>query len=206
MNNEFLTIKQYEEIAKKILHKIHKPLYKDIIKDVEKFGEIVKALMIADWKFNGIGNKYGYRKQYIQWTIGKMYGKTKNQAKIVEDILPDGRNLLDNLLTEECIENLDYEAIDIQDELEKLSSRILNSQVLTTKEKSYLTDCFINKLEIADIAKKNNIYKKSVIAILKKGLLKLGLNNGNISRFSSGGHGRTNFNKRTVKPQHRGQI
>lgn len=75
-----ITIEEYKKIAYKIINGLIKQnnTLKNLYKNQDLLNEIIHAIMMADWKFNGNGNKFGYRKQCVIWAIGSYFKSQKS--------------------------------------------------------------------------------------------------------------------------------
>lgn len=160
---EYLTLEEYEVIAKKILKASYPKVSKIILNDDEKFGEVVRAIMMGDWKWDGRGTLVGYRKQRVKWCIGAMYDKISKTPNTLE--------LLDNT-ADISVENI-YDLVDIDDKLEFIRRRALSSKILTDKEKKCISEYFAQR-DIGLIAADLKTTKENVRYSIKQGLRKMG--------------------------------
>ena len=173
---EYLSLKEYQDIAKKILNGTFPRIAQFIIKDEDKFGEVVNSIIMADWKFNGKGNLFGYRKQRVKWTVlGFLIQKTDLSLNF---------NITDTIeLSETIADKLTYDNIEEEDSRKFLRNKVTNSKVLTEREKICISQYLTEDGELSNIADALDIHKEAVKTSIRRGLSKLGLYNGYIERF-----------------------
>lgn len=157
---ENLTIQDYEEIAHKIINgliKTHTSL-NNIHKNIDLLNEIVSAIMKADWKFNGHGSLYGYRKQHVLWAIGRYY-ETKGKQPITFSIndIPDQPDKPQRI-------NLDQ--IDCFD-------HILDGHNLSSIQKEYIYLRYYHDWTYSKIGDKYGVARQAVHQSIKNGLDKI---------------------------------
>jgi predicted DNA-binding protein YlxM (UPF0122 family) len=174
---EYLSLKEYQTIAKKLLNASFPKLAYNIINDNEKLGEVIHALVLADQHFDGRGTLHGYRKQRVTWVISSIYSKQSDDLslnfKIGEKI-----ELCDTIAHKAGFDETDY-----ADRLENLGDKLTKSKVLTEKEKNCISQYFIESVELADIATNLDIHKEAVKMSIRRGLSKLGLYDEYSKRF-----------------------
>lgn len=144
---EMLTIREYEQIAVKIIKaQCTSTIANYIYKDEDRFGEVVNAIMDADWKWNGAGDIYGYRKQRAQWCIYKIInkmGESKNKHKVHNFSELKYENFKDK-------KNSNILDVEQKDYVENL---IKNLSTLDDTERSFLTQLLITQESTENIAK-----------------------------------------------------
>lgn len=178
MSEELLTIADYQEIARKILNASFPRVCSDVMKHVDKFDEVVSAIMMADHKFDGRGDKYGYRKQRVIWTIKKLYGP---QPKKTLSLNHTGSNDVEML--EGVAAKPDFDIVEFKDDISYLNERVTASKTLTEKEKFCILEYLVHDKSLAEIADHFDIQKKSVLCNVRNGLTKLGIFNGYSKRL-----------------------
>lgn len=170
---EYLPLKEYEKLARKILICSFKRIAKQILRDNDKFGMVVEELIKADWKYDPekcskppyTSSLEGYRKQRILWILDKLL-KTNPKVKSMGD--------LENIKFMSSI-NMDAETVEFSDTINDLCNKIKDTNTLSVKEQMCAEGYFINKLNIDDIANSMGIKKQSVKINLRKAVLKLGV-------------------------------
>jgi predicted DNA-binding protein YlxM (UPF0122 family) len=173
---KYLSLKEYQNIAAKLLSASFPRVAGHIMQDNEKFGEVVSALMMADWNFDGRGSLYGYRKQRVHWTI---MGLIKDKPNLSLNFnITDSLELVDTLPDKE-----QYDSVEYNDRKDFLRDKITNSKVLTEKEKTCISQYLTEDVELAKIADDLDIHKEAVKMSIRRGLSKLGLHNEYIERF-----------------------
>ena len=169
---EMLLDKEYQLIAKKILYNTCNPeLSEAIYNDEDYFGSIASAIMIADWKWDGRGTIYGYRKQYAKWTI----------YRIIKEINSNKRE--HNIRNFSSFEFSDFydktqkdfvEEIEQQDYIQHIKYKIENSKLLVDNEKYILISKFLNDSSISEIAETLQIRVEAVRQALTRAMTKIG--------------------------------
>lgn len=179
---EYLPLKDYEKLARKILVCSFKRIAAQVIKDNDKFGMVVEELIKADWKYNP--DKYtkpphtisleGYRKQRILWILDKLLKRDKNITRIKS---------IDNHKSISITG--DTQEVDFMDSFNDLCERIKDDNNLSPKEQICAEGYFINKLDIDDLADNLGIKRQSVKTNLKKAIVKLGVYDEYIGRLQN---------------------
>lgn len=184
---EYLPLKDYEKLARKILVCSFKRIAGQVIKDNDKFGMVVEELIKADWKYNP--DKYtkpphtisleGYRKQRILWILDKLL-KVDKQVKKIKNI--------DNHKAVSVPGNT--QDIDFLDSFDDLCEKIKEDNDLSPKEQICAEGYFINKIDIDDLADNLGIKRQSVKNNLRKAIIKLGVYDEHLKRFQNRRQGR----------------
>ena len=173
---EYLSLKDYQSIAERLLTKSFPKFAQHILNDSEKLGEIIHALMLADWNFDGRGTLYGYRKQRVSWAISAIYNKKADLS--LNYNITDTMELCDTLP-----DKMSFDMVEYEDRIDNLRDRLTNSKVLTEKEKICISQYLTEGLELDTIAKNLDIHKEAVKMSVRRGLSKLGLYNEHTKRF-----------------------
>jgi len=147
-----LTDREYREIAKKILfNNASTDVANSIYKNNIKFGRIVSAVMIADWKWNGKGNKYGFRKIMVCWEIKKILAEQRNpKNKHLSLNYANKNNEQENITVADQTDY--YEAIDKLDYEDTIKTKICDSVKLSKKEKGIMIARMLENKSINHIA------------------------------------------------------
>lgn len=180
MTEEKLTIADYEEIARKILNASFPNVCNDVMKHVDKFDEVVSAIMMADHKFDGRGDRFGYRKQRVIWAIKKIYGPKSRKILSLNYGNTDDMDLSDSVQARD-----EFDMVEFSDEIAHLKERVTASKILTKKEKFCILEYLVHDKDLQEIADHFSIQKKSVLCNVRNGLTKLGIFNGYSQRLSS---------------------
>jgi len=144
------TMAEYELIAKKIIAK--HPMRTTILQSEEKFSDIMMAVMTADWKWDGRGNIYGYRKAWVGYAIKNLLTKHKreNKKNTISIFLETG----DNLCIEDSIEDEynDIKQIEDQDYLDAIFQYVEDSTEFDQKKKTAFLRYSRESMSVKDIA------------------------------------------------------
>lgn len=188
---EFQTLNTYRTIAQKAVRKLAPKFYPalamEIINNDEAFGEIVNAIITADWKWdeNRIGKEtgkkktlYSYRNQCVIWAL-KTYitnkYKTNKSVSINRTRSNDDGSFDDQV---EDIRNIDPADIVMNMELEsnrqKLVNELFNSSILTEKQKEQIKLYYFHNQTLSEIGSKYGTTREAVRQNIKKGLKSIG--------------------------------
>jgi predicted DNA-binding protein YlxM (UPF0122 family) len=174
---EYLSLKEYRTIAKKLLSASFPKVAGHIMSDDDKLGEIVYALAMADKEFDGRGSLYGYRKQRVSWAISSIYNKRPDDYSL-------NFNITDTIeLCDTIPDKAGFDMTDYIDRMENLRDRLTNSKVLTEKEKTCIGQYFTENIELTKIASNLDIHVEAVKMSIRRGLSKMGLYNEYTERF-----------------------
>jgi len=163
-----LTDAEYQSLAKIILYKnctlsVANSIYKDPI----KFGKVISSVMIADWKWNGTGNIYGFRKQMVKWCVEnilKQNQRIKNKNLSIssefDPLIEKNEKVIDE------IENNDYNHY--------IKEKILLSKKLTNTEKKIIIYKLLENKTNKEISKELNKTVEGIRQTFKRAVKKLG--------------------------------
>lgn len=172
MNNEMLEHKEYEIIAKRVLYNFcNNAVAEHIYTDPIKFGTVVGAVMTADWKWNGTGSKYGYRKQRVQWAVYRILQESNSTNKIFK-MIPFSQFEHDDFYVESPksftsqIEQNDY--------MDYIEGKINTSNILSDNEKQVLIGKIIKNKTIKEMSEEFGTLKESIRQTLQRGIEKIG--------------------------------
>ena len=171
---EYLTDSEYQKIAKKLIFdNCNAEISHHICNDPTKFGVVVNAVMTADWKWDGRGNKYGYRKQRAKWAI----------YKIISDITkktdrPNIQTFSELLREDHEISSLNkknfVDDVDQKDYIEYVTNQIRNSKVLLDNEKTVLIGKFIQDKTVVELSEELEVRGESIRQTLNRAMVKIG--------------------------------
>lgn len=165
---KYLTLSEYEIIAKKIINASFPKLSNWIMSDNDKFGEVVTALILGDMHWDGRGTLVGYRKQRVQWCIQTIINKEKKRPVSLNINITDNMELLETIP-----DVIGPDMVEYNDKLEVLRSRVRHSSVLTDREKTCMTQYFDNK-SLDNIGEELGISKECIKTTIRRGLKKMG--------------------------------
>lgn len=185
-NEEFLPLCEYILMAKKIVSKLSSQYNKKLLNNDDVISYVANAIMMADWRWDSEykskeGRKkdlYSYRNQCAIWAIKTLVSKKTKKKKIysLDETISstDGRNNFDFLEDCSCIDPSD--ALCKEETKESLCEDIkslLNSDVLTNKQKDYINLYYFEGLTLEKIGKKFNVTREAVRQNINKGIAKL---------------------------------
>lgn len=186
MDIKYESLETYHLLAKKIVSKFASPFIKtDILNNEEALSEIAEAIMIADWKWdssrqghNGQSKtRYSYRNQCGLWAIKTYTTKKIKKQKKESYINSSSKNDTDYLsdVTSSNAYN-PYEIVAQKEEQELITqsiNEILNSNILTEKQKDQITDYYFENKTLLEIGKKYGVSREAVRQNIQKGLSKI---------------------------------
>lgn len=175
---EYVTQQEYERITKSLLMKNYKNQINTIFNDNDLFYYLVSEVMWADAKFNGMGTLYGYRKQRLQWAMGRVKRQImKGKPVFLSELQTkdDGREYVCKELA--CRDNT--KDVENRELLDKFVERVQNSVTLTENEKYILEQYFIHQTKVVDLCETLELKKGSIYRSIRRGLVKLGIRNDN---------------------------
>lgn len=164
----YLSLPEYELIAKKILNASFPKISGWIFKDNDKFGEVVSAVIQGDMHWDGRGSLVGYRKQRVVWCVRSMLNKEKKKPVSLNFNITDTMELLETIP-----DVIGPDLVEFNDKLEALLNKIEKSPVLTEKEKKCMNLYFSNK-GLAYISENLGVSKECVKSTIRRGLNKIG--------------------------------
>jgi RNA polymerase sigma factor (sigma-70 family) len=183
---QFDTLDTYLSLAKKTISKFGPKFYNglssEMLKNPDAISEIATAIMYADWRFDPDRKgksgqqktKYSYRNQCALWAI-KTYITTKykkrkdisldfddhNESSKLSDTIIDYKNLspVSILIDEEEKSNLNRDI-----------NEILNSPILSEKQKQQIRMYYFEEETLSSIGKKFGVSREAIRQNIKRGL------------------------------------
>tara|TARA_R110000824_G_scaffold104833_1_gene248528 strand:- start:3434 stop:3958 length:525 start_codon:yes stop_codon:yes gene_type:complete len=170
------SLAEYDITAKKILMTVAPSVALIIINDPDRFGYVVGEVMKADWKWNGNGTKYGYRKQRVIWAVKKILSSIKKNQKTLSlhQLVKDSSNTILDI-----VDNRHKSLVDEYDYVGFIRKKVENSSVLSIREKECIISYCFDDASLRDTGTKLGIHRESVRQNVRRGLRKLGMTNGN---------------------------
>jgi RNA polymerase sigma factor (sigma-70 family) len=188
---EYDELSTYLDLAKKTISKFApKFIAKEMLSCNDAVSDVATAIMFADWKFdpNRVGSKtgakktlYSYRNQCAIWAI-KTYitnkYKTKNSTKYSLDFSP-GHGIQGNetaTIVNQLSDNKSKDPLDIliENEQKQIISEsvysLLNSPILSDKQKDQIKLYYIDNLTLSAIGKKYGVSREAVRQNIKRAI------------------------------------
>lgn len=185
-NNEFLPLCDYILMAKKIVSKLSSQYNKRLLNNDDVISYVANAIMMADWRWDNEykskeGRKkdlYSYRNQCAIWAIKTLVSKKTKKQKVysLDETISgsDDRNNFDFLEDDSCIDPC--EAMCAEESKGSLCDDIhslLQSNILTEKQKEYINLYYFEGLTLDKIGKKFSVTREAVRQNINKGIAKL---------------------------------
>lgn len=163
---EFLTIKEYETIAKNIIRATF-PNQAKLLSQPDKLGELITILAFADKEFDGRGTLHGYRKQRVKWWAYKILEKfLKDEKHYSLDIEYDNPPYKINVVSTD----INHETTtDIKDEISILKTKVIDSKLIKSASKEYIL-YFLDTMDLDKTSKQFGIKRATLYNSIKKQL------------------------------------
>ena len=183
---EFLSLEEYTTMAKKIISKMSAGFNRTFLNSDDIISYVANAIMMADWRWDSEYNskegrkksQYAYRNQCAIWAIKTFVSKKmyKNNCFSLEDNISesDERNNL-NFYPDEKQEDPSI-IIEINDaylQIKQDVDDLLNSGILTDKQKEYVSLYYLEGLTLEKIGHKFGITREAVRQNINKSLEKI---------------------------------
>lgn len=175
----FEALDDYYLIAKKIISthapKIRTGLADEMLNNDDAISNIAHAIMMADWKFDGRGNRLGYRKRMGEYAI-------KNYAARSGRVFRRQVFSLDNFINK-MVESESFaqslpdlsggpgDNIERQEELDVLRERLeelLSCDLISDQQASYLRMYYLEGKSLSEIGKTRGVSKQGVSELIRK--------------------------------------
>ena len=180
---QFESLEFYLKLARKTIAKFGQSMGNGISKEMlsseDAVANVANAIMMADWRwdpdrYGATGQqktKYSYRNQCAIWAVKSYVSRKykKNKSKKQENLSIDSyldsssESSFKNLLPSKCLDPL---SILIENEssstVRDYVNDIINSDILTERQRLYLKYYFIEDMTLEDIGKKFSITREAV--------------------------------------------
>jgi RNA polymerase sigma factor (sigma-70 family) len=188
---EFDSLSNYLMMAKKAISKFanntYQGLSKKMLNDEDAVSHVANAMMMADWRWdenyeNKDGTKktkYSYRNQCALWAIQSYTTKNSKKSKYIKNVYSldntiDGDNPVDiyqftpnnNQLTPDAI----LENKEDKDSVNQLIDKLLNSELLSERQKEYIRLYYFENYTFEKIGKRYQITREAVRQGLNKAM------------------------------------
>jgi RNA polymerase sigma factor (sigma-70 family) len=168
----YCSLDEYILMAKKSIAKFASPLAKGLLRNDDFISEIAHSIMMADWRWNGLGDRVGYRSKCANWAIKVNLRKLKKNTdlKILSlnyDINYDNGN--DNVGLYNIIEDkrLNNYPKSINTEA------IFEKSGLTDKQKQLLIMYYIDGMKLREIAEQVGTTPQNINKIIRTSVKKI---------------------------------
>lgn len=187
----FESLDFYVTLAQKIIAKfggkVSSTISKNMLKNEDAISFVANAIMMGDWRWKDTQNNkslYSYRNQCGIWAIKtyitKFYKAKNSKRKLSSEYSLNYMNMEDGHELEQIIpdkDQLDPLEILINNENEdirsKLINQILNSDLLSDKQKQYIKLYFFENLTLDKIGKRFGVTREAVRQSIKVSINKI---------------------------------
>lgn len=186
-NIEFLSLDDYLLMARKIISKMSSGPYKHYLNTEDVVSYVANALMMADWRWDENysskdgrkKNLYSYRNQCAIWAIKTLISKHKKSKKDIKVYsLDDTINSMDLRSSIDFIEDsksanplATLEKEESDEDIKRLINELLNSDMISDKNKQYIKMYYFDGLTLEKIGKHFNITREAVRQGINKSLM-----------------------------------
>lgn len=181
MNKEYDSLPSYINLAKRMISKFAPKFYKNLayemLNNEDAISDVANAIMTADWKYDAERTgkqtgkkktKYSYRNQCAIWAIKTFItAKYKKNNSAISNY--DSISIFEQDHKAKCPLDILTEAE--SDSLQKeYIQEILNSEILTTKQKEQIEMYYFNNKTLAEIGEAYGVTREAVRQNLLKGV------------------------------------
>jgi RNA polymerase sigma factor (sigma-70 family) len=185
MDLYYETLDTYTLLAKKVISKFSSSFYSglrnELLNNEEAISEIAEALMIADWRWdadrkghNGQSKtRYSYRNQCGLWAmktyVSKKY-KKKNRQISIDHAAGEDKSYLHNVPDYNSDPSEIVSEKEEKDLLQKNIYDLLNSDILTSKQKDQIHQYYFEDKTLLEIGKQYGVTREAIRQNIQKGL------------------------------------
>lgn len=168
-NKDFGTLDEYLEIARRTIvsyaGEIRLGLADEMLKNEDAVANVAHAVMMADWHFDGRGDKFGFRKQRIKWAI-RNYITRKTHRQYTTTIDGGGHCAMSLKDTEANMPDVNINREEMATSLHKL----LDSGSISKQAASYLRQYYLEGSCLQQIADRRGVTKQGVQQLITSSL------------------------------------
>lgn len=194
-NIKFESLDFYINLSQKIIARIAPTFFsglsKEMLKNEDAISFVANAIMMGDWRWDDQNNKlnkvnkslYSYRNQCAIWAIKtyitKQYKNKHSKKKLSTEYSLNYSDNDDSQLESIIADSDQLSPIDIlcnQEEAEdrkKLIEDLLNSEIISTKQKEYIKLYYFENMTLEKIGQKFNITREAVRQSIKSAISKI---------------------------------
>lgn len=181
---EFVSTEEYLKIAQRLVRKIA-PRYRvglaeQILKSEDALSNIATQIMMADWRWNGNGTLYGYRKKCVEWAINgfieRDVARSKHKVVSLNNVTTNTND--DNEFIS-MIPGKDPNPADIaenneeQQLREEIIDKILGSGLLTETQETCIRLHYLSGMSISDVGRQLGVSRQAIQDNVQRGINKL---------------------------------
>lgn len=182
---EFVSTEEYLKIAQRLVRKIapcYRPgLAEQILRSEDAISNIATQIMMADWRWNGNGTLYGYRKECVKWAIKGFIERDVTRSKRKTLSLNNSAKNGDEDIQEyiNMIPGADPDPAEVveQDESEtmktQLIDQILGSGILTNTQEKCIRLHYLEGKSMSDIGRELGVSRQAVQDNVQRGISRL---------------------------------
>lgn len=172
-DNYYCTLDEYILFAKKSIMRFASPVAKSLLKNEDFISDIAYAIMMADWRWDGNGDRVGYRSKCADWAIKVNLNKLKKQNKKNKDILSLNWQINNNR------NDSDADLYSIVEDKRLTKSKeidvkgILENSGLTDLQKQYISMYYMENMNLKQIAEQFNTTPQNINQTITRGIEKI---------------------------------
>jgi RNA polymerase sigma factor (sigma-70 family) len=181
----FVSTDEYVKIAQRLVRKIA-PVYRpglaeQILRSEDAISNIATQIMMADWRWNGNGTLYGYRKECVKWAIKGFIERDVARSKRRVLSLNNTTRSSDDDTQEymSMIPGKDPNPADVVEQNESdsmkvgLIDQILGSGILTNTQEKCIRLHYLQGKSMSDIGRELGVSRQAVQDNVQRGISKL---------------------------------
>jgi hypothetical protein len=165
--NEYLTIA--EKMIGALAPSIKYGLAEEMLNSDDAISNVAHDIMLADWQFNGRGNRFGFRKDRARYSIKSYLGrKSKNNSRQIfrlDNIINSSASdttFLDFITDDSCSPSDYAENKDHQNFILKKLDEMVQKGIVSEKGIKYIKMFYLEGISVASIAKKEGVTRQAV--------------------------------------------
>lgn len=170
---EFEPFDTYYKLAKTLwksaLSKYESDIIEKLVNDDDCLSNIATAMMIGDWKWNGKGNKIGYRIQCGKWMILTILSNYKKEQSKVKNISLNMSNY-DNFLYSNMNKDTTFDS-----DINEHTTYLVENSGLTPQQKERVYSYYFEGMSYANIGRNSvpQVSRQAIYSTIKNAITKI---------------------------------
>ena len=162
-NIEFENLGDYLKIVTKAVKAHTTPSQaRSILENDDAMANLAHQVMLADWQYNGKGNRYGFRKSRIKFAL-KTYLTRTNNVKSKNVVSLDQTIRFKQETAQDCPDDIAIK----REYSEKVWAAVKESNLSKTA-KEYIIDYYLHGKKTTQIAREKKVTRQSVAELIKR--------------------------------------
>ena len=175
----FETLEEYTKIARRTIAAyaptIRVGLADEMLRNEDAVANIAHAIIMADWKFDGRGDKLGYRKDQIVWAIKSYRNRsakhsTRRMLSLDHAMGDTGMDSFGSKIPDGSLGPADTAE---QSEMQKMVHNLLDCGVLTEIQKESVSLHYLEGKTMQEIATQRGVSRQNIHVLIQRSLKEL---------------------------------